>query len=175
MRSDNDMYGKRLKNLSELLYVVCWLVYLGLLVYIVLFKGSWDETRAFVEMVRQGTALGRRKVYLRPFESTKMFLGLWEYAYARWNVIGNILLFMPFGILTRGLWNGPKGLFCTFCLALATSSGFEIIQFLYAIGEFDVDDIILNVSGAAAGYGAANLCSVVFPTVKRRKKHSDHG
>ena len=135
-----------------LTYAVCWLVYLILLIYIVLFKGSWDETRNFLEMIHSGTTLERRKVYLRPFESTRMFLELWEYPYARWNVLGNILLFVPFGALMIGFAKKIRGALASLGLSLASSFGFELIQFMYGIGEFDVDDIMLNVLGALLGY-----------------------
>lgn len=141
----------------NILYGVCWLGYLGSLSYIVLFKASWDETCQFMEMLSQGTMLEPRKVYLRPFESTMLFLRNWEYAYARWNVFGNMLLFVPFGVLLGVSCRGKKGLLLSFMSSFVVSLCFEIIQYLYAIGEFDVDDIMLNVIGAVAGYGL--LCA----------------
>lgn len=153
------METDKFKKLLHILFVVCWIGYLALLTYIVLFKGSWDETRDFLEMIYNGTTLERRKVYLRPLESTKMFLGLWEYSYARWNVLGNILLFVPFGALMTGFAKKMRGALASFGLSFTASLGFEIIQFLYGIGEFDVDDIILNVLGALLGYGLVCIIS----------------
>jgi len=139
------------------LYGICWAVYLGSLTYIILFKGSWDETYQFLQIIGSGNFPERRKVYLRPFESTCLFLENWEYSYARWNIFGNMLLFLPFGILMRLAWRGRKGIALTAALAFSFSIGFETIQFLYAIGEFDVDDVILNVVGAVVGYGVVSL------------------
>lgn len=153
--------------------LVCWVGYLALLTYIVLFKGSWDETRSFLEMIRSGTALERRKVYLRPFESTGMFLELWEYSYARWNVMGNILLFIPFGALMRGFAKKMRGALASFGLSLSASLGFELIQLMYAIGEFDVDDIILNVFGALLGYILAHLACCLVKKWKGNKQSSE--
>lgn len=147
----------KVRKFSHILFAVCWVGYLVLLIYIVLFKGSWDATRDFLEMIYNGTALERRKVYLRPFESTKMFLELWEYSYARWNVLGNIILFVPFGTLMIGFAKKMRGALASFGLSFAASLGFEMIQFLYGIGEFDVDDIMLNVLGAILGYGFASM------------------
>ena len=147
-----EMHSGKVMKWLTFMYAVCWLVYLVLLTYIVLFKGSWDETRSFLEMIHSGTTLERRKVYLRPFESTRMFLELWQYSYARWNVLGNIFLFVPFGALMIGLAKKMRGALAAFSLSFAASLGFEMIQFLYGIGEFDVDDIILNVFGAMFGY-----------------------
>lgn len=143
------MFTSKVNKIMMFLYVVSWLGYLILLTYIVLFKGSWDDTWEFMRMVYHGTTLERRKVYLRPFESTSMFLELWEYSYARWNIMGNILLFVPLGVLTRGLGKGWKGLLMAFGLSFITSLGYELIQFLYGIVEFDVDDI--KCTGSFAG------------------------
>ena len=154
------MVSENTKRGLTFLYGCCWLGYLVLLTYIVLFKGSWDETREFLEMISSGTVLERRRVYLRPFESTRMFLGLWEYPYARWNVLGNILLFFPFGALVRGVAKRKRGMLLTLGLGFAASLCFESIQFLHAIGELDVDDILLNVLGALAGYGiSCGVCA----------------
>lgn len=65
------------------------------------------------------------------------------------NIIGNILLFMPFGLFVAAYLNVRK-LFPTIILTLISSISIEIIQFL--IGRvFDVDDIILNLVGGIIG------------------------
>jgi len=33
----------------------------------------------------------------------------------------------------------------------------ELLQLIFILGSFDVDDIILNTAGAAAGYGIVNI------------------
>lgn len=66
------------------------------------------------------------------------------------NVIGNIILFIPFGILITYLKNitTPSKIIS---ISLSTSLIIEIIQLL--IGRvFDIDDIILNTIGAIIGY-----------------------
>lgn len=124
-------------------------------------------------MIHTGTTLERRKVYLRPFESTRMFLELWEYSYARWNVLGNILLFTPFGALMMGFAKKMRGALAAFGLSLATSLGFELIQLMYGIGEFDVDDIMLNVFGALFGYILTHLASSLVKKWKDNKQSNE--
>ncbi|WP_082926781.1 VanZ family protein [Paenibacillus tuaregi] len=70
------------------------------------------------------------------------------------NFAGNILIFMPFGmllpLLLRGMsnpWSKVLMLSFTFSLGLETS------QLILAIGTFDVDDLILNTFGGLLGYG----------------------
>lgn len=138
-------------------YRLIWVGYVCVLIYIVLFKASRDGIWQFIEAVRRGILPGGRKVYLRPFESTMYFLRDWKYSYARWNVFGNILLFFPLGFLIGISCKGRKGFWLSCKLGFIISLCFEIIQFLYAIGEFDVDDIMLNIVGAMAGYGVVHI------------------
>ena len=66
------------------------------------------------------------------------------------NVIGNILLFIPFGYFAAYYINSRK-IKTTFIVTLIVTVGAEIIQ--YYIGRvFDIDDIILNLVGGILGY-----------------------
>ncbi len=66
------------------------------------------------------------------------------------NIVGNILLFIPFGFFTSYYLNNKKTL-PSLITALIVSACAEGIQ--YHIGRvFDVDDIILNVLGGFLGY-----------------------
>ncbi|MBM7615749.1 VanZ family protein [Alkaliphilus hydrothermalis] len=67
------------------------------------------------------------------------------------NLIGNIGVFVPFGILIPLSFGGKiakmLGIFLRGLLLL------EILQLLTRRGSFDVDDLILNTVGAMVGYG----------------------
>ncbi len=67
-----------------------------------------------------------------------------------YNVLGNILLFLPYGyFVTR--YTESKSLFQIFILSLITSFTIEFLQ--VKLGRsFDVDDIMLNVIGGVVGY-----------------------
>ncbi len=66
------------------------------------------------------------------------------------NVIGNILIFMPFGFFTGYFLKLDKGI-TAFILSLLVSSSIEVTQ-LYIGRVFDIDDILLNVLGGMCGY-----------------------
>lgn len=73
------------------------------------------------------------------------------------QLVGNIVLFVPLGFLLPVLSAGRRRLGATVAIALAASVGIELIQLamlLSAVSQraVDVDDVILNVSGAALGY-----------------------
>lgn len=66
------------------------------------------------------------------------------------NVIGNIVLFIPYGIFASVFAKLDKS-FHAFCLILFASVTVETTQLL--IGRvFDIDDILLNVFGGMLGY-----------------------
>lgn len=67
-----------------------------------------------------------------------------------YNVIGNILLFVPFGYFVSRYCESKK-ISQIFLLSLITSITIEAMQL--KIGRtFDIDDIILNVIGGIGGY-----------------------
>ena len=66
------------------------------------------------------------------------------------NVIGNILIFVPFGYFVS-VYIKAKKVSHIFFIAFLTSFTVEFVQ--YYIGRsFDVDDILLNVVGAIIGF-----------------------
>ena len=66
------------------------------------------------------------------------------------NVLGNLLLFMPFGFFVS-YYLKPKKVYLVFFMTLLTSLAIELVQ-LYIGRVFDIDDIILNVIGGVFGY-----------------------
>ena len=76
------------------------------------------------------------------------------------NIVGNIIIFLPFGFFTSYYLNTKKWV-SPVLITLIVSLGAEGIQ--YYIGRiFDVDDIILNVLGGFLGY----LLFVAFSAVR---------
>lgn len=68
------------------------------------------------------------------------------------NLLGNIIAFMPFSFLMPLLTNRISKFKAIIISSFILSLSFECIQLLTGLGEFDVDDIILNVLGAVFGY-----------------------
>ena len=72
------------------------------------------------------------------------------------QLLGNILVFVPMGILLPLVWYRHRSATATIGAALAGSVTIEVIQYLQqSMGmqrSVDVDDVILNVVGALLGY-----------------------
>ena len=89
-----------------------------------------------------------RGVNLTPFsEILRYEVGSKMFNY---NVLGNLLIFLPFGYLI-GVYVNPKKIWPVIITTLLTSGVVEFVQL--KIGRaFDIDDIILNIVGGMFGY-----------------------
>ncbi|NOV02550.1 VanZ family protein [Paenibacillus sp. LMG 31457] len=69
------------------------------------------------------------------------------------NLLGNIVVFMPFGVLLPLLFGKARryrAFLLVFCCPLVV---LEVLQMLLRVGSMDVDDVILNTMGASLAYG----------------------
>lgn len=82
------------------------------------------------------------------------------------NIFGNILCFMPFGFLLKAATGNRLPFGICILAAAGTSALFEFIQYYFAVGVGDIDDVILNTAGAALGF----LVYHIFLSIARRKK-----
>jgi glycopeptide antibiotics resistance protein len=69
------------------------------------------------------------------------------------NLLGNILPFIPIGLLSplivrSASWQ--KALL----LGVVTGVSFEMMEVVFRVGIFDVDDVLVNAFGVMVGYGA---------------------
>ena len=95
---------------------------------------------------------------LNPFQSIKYFLNYHQFFSHKFlvNIVGNILVFIPFGwlgILDKRLSNLP--LLCF--LFIAWISAIELTQYYTARGTADVDDVFLNTFGMLLGYSLLKI------------------
>lgn len=80
------------------------------------------------------------------------------------NILGNILLFMPLGLLIPLLWKRCGTMIVP--LGFALSVLIEATQF-YTGRIADVDDVILNTFGAFAGYFLSGMVRFTLPGLAR--------
>lgn len=69
------------------------------------------------------------------------------------NLIGNMIPFMPIGLLAPLLF---RSISWQTALVLGVVSGLcmELMEVVFCVGIFDIDDVMLNAFGVMAGYGA---------------------
>ena len=68
------------------------------------------------------------------------------------NLLGNLFMFLPLGIYLPFFFSKTDSLKKFICSILPVFLVIEIAQFLTKRGAFDIDDLILNMAGAIAGY-----------------------
>ena len=99
----------------------------------------------------------RNSVNLIPFKT------IWDYAVdvavkpwmlgiAIRNVLGNLVLFYPMGMCLPCLFPRIRTLKQTVLISLCTILSVEIIQIIFRRGIFDIDDLILNMTGWLLGF-----------------------
>ena len=68
------------------------------------------------------------------------------------QIYGNILIFIPFGFVLPILFKRFRNPLFSIGLVLVLSLMVESVQRVFRIGQFDVDDIILNATGGIIGF-----------------------
>ena len=147
--SSNSKREKKLKRV--------FIVYLLVLIWFLFIN---------VGSVNRNTYFRESEVHLIPFENTytcftniiNNIYGMnanqvpyYWFMYVR-NIVGNIALFVPLGFLLPSLFAGFRSVKYIAILALLLSLLAEILQYIFTIGVFDVDDIIYNTVGSIIGF-----------------------
>lgn len=132
---------------------IVFFLYMLILVRLVVLKGPFSVFMDHLwhwspDIVKQGYDSSNFK----PFTTLQYYLTLQEaLVNGIENIAGNILLFIPVGLLLPLAFTSvtpARLLFLVFLISLC----FEVFQLLVDIGHFDVDDLLLNVTGGIAGY-----------------------
>ena len=79
------------------------------------------------------------------------------------NLIGNVTMFIPSGIILPILYKKLNSFWKVIACGFAISLCIEILQLPFSSRGTDVDDLLLNTFGVAVGYG-------IYALVKRLKR-----
>lgn len=74
------------------------------------------------------------------------------------NVAMNIAAFAPFGFFLPIISTKNKKFLNIFLLSLELTLMIELLQLVFKVGIFDVDDILMNTMGGAIGYSVYYIC-----------------
>jgi glycopeptide antibiotics resistance protein len=110
---------------------------------------------------------------LRPGDSINQYLSQPAFRDTVKQIGGNIALGVPFGLLLPVLAPGTRGLLRVVFVTAVVMTLVELVQGALVTGRaFDVDDVILNSSGALLGY--ALLGRRLGRAVHPRRRHWWH-
>lgn len=150
------VYKKEQKTLLQVFIQSSFLVYVFMVLtltgYFILFRevaahGWWHRV-----LQRMQT---RERINLQPFLMFKQF------RLASTQVIGNLVMLLPLGIYVPLLFPKLTGFFKVFFICLLVSVSIELMQLITSVRSTDIDDVILNTSGAIVGYAIYKFLSFV--------------
>ena len=102
----------------------------------------WDQIRA--------------NLNLEPFHTIKLFLNVLDSrVYSTTAIInlgGNVIMFVPLGFFLPRVFPALNKFHRTLLATVLIISAVELTQLFTLLGSCDIDDLILNVMGAAIGY-----------------------
>lgn len=118
------------------------------------FEGTYRKPSAIIEYVYKRITL-REKINLIPFRTIKAFFHYFEWDAFLVNIIGNIVMFMPWGFGLVLLWKKNQSVCRVLLLCFLFTAFIEMGQ-LFIDRSVDIDDLILNFAGGCIG---AALCA----------------
>ena len=140
----------KLKNWLSLLFFL----YLLFIIKMIVFKYPLSELQDIVNSwQKDGIWEGLHSANFVPFKTIKMYIRYYDLPGLRSfsNLFGNILIFIPVGILMPMVHKASQNIWIMLINAFIFVIGIEIFQLFSAFGAFDVDDIILNCFGVLLG------------------------
>ncbi len=144
---------------------VIWLtaVYLFVLIDYTLISGSFGRNISNIFWADKVTIQNyfTNKINIIPFATVKLFLksDLQRYVIIE-NILGNLFVLMPFALMMPYLFKKLNNTCRFFIFAVALSFGIELLQIVFLTGVADIDDFILNVSGAMVAYAVLKITFV---------------
>lgn len=127
-------------------------------------EGTWATPAAMLQSARERLA-SSSGIHLTPFSTIRQQVNALPSDYALTQLLGNTLLFAPWGFFLPLLWQRFRGFFRMAGMCLALTCFIESIQ-LFIGRTVDVDDLILNFAGSMVGAGAWWACH----RITRRKE-----
>lgn len=141
--------------------------YMLLLLYFLFFSEEYGRTVHYTEYQYNFTLFHEISRYITYRDVVGM-------DYFMINVVGNVVVFMPFGFFVPGLDKKKYGKILNFfrisALGFLFSFAVETVQLVTKVGCFDVDDLFLNTVGVAAGYICYGICLVMWRRIRRKRK-----
>lgn len=138
---------------------ILFVAYLVMLVYFLFFSEGFGRTENTAEY-RYNLELFKE---ITRFTRYRDILG-WKAFFI--NVFGNVLAFMPLGFFIPALGNLRKNGLLVVLICFSLSLLVEVIQLVYKLGCFDVDDLLLNTLGGLLGY---MVCLLLHKITEKRK------
>ncbi|WP_405112052.1 VanZ family protein [Paenibacillus sp. FSL K6-1217] len=103
---------------------------------------------------------GPLRYNLEPLRTVRLYFDMTNglsYASRLVNLLGNVAVFAPFGILLPLVVTGYRSLIRLTLLSALGIMVLELLQMLLHVGSLDIDDLLLNLLGVWTGYALLRL------------------
>ena len=145
--------SKKNKNTAQTIWCICFILYMGLMIWLLFCRTQvWIEGLSYRQMLQEN-------INLKPLYTIKNYVNVilhypesTYYRHCIINLIGNVLMFIPAGFLLPRLFKPLRKFFPFLLMVLICILFVELLQLFALVGSFDIDDIILNLSGVLMGY-----------------------
>ena len=138
-------------NRTRWLATCALIAYSAILIRLVVFKAIPAIRIGHLRLKFSGPHTGPAN--LVPFKTiVPQLMGHGNHLIGLVNLAGNIIPFMPIGFLAPLVFRSISRQ-KVFVLGVGTGLTFEMMEILFRVGIFDVDDVILNALGVIVGYG----------------------
>ena len=132
---------------------IIFVVYLIVVIKVIIFKYPIEHLKAIAATWEKGVILeGLDTANFTLFKTIRMYINYSYKLNSFENLVGNVVVFIPFGFLIPYVLKRGRNFFVMLINAFLFVLGIEVFQLFSAFGAFDVDDILLNCVGAVLGY-----------------------
>lgn len=144
---------------------IIWWVYIIVLFLLVVIKFN-GSTSGIISRIESNNLPGSVNYNLIPFNSIGDQLENISEGWARFNLLGNTVPFMPFGFLLPLVFKEINRFWKVISVGFVVDFCIEIFQYITKTGSFDIDDIILNTIGIALGYLLMRCTSIQCASIQ---------
>ena len=136
------------------LNLVLFSLYSGFMLYLLFNRSGGIEGMDYWTQIRAN-------LNLEPFHTIRLFLKVLNnqtYSSTAFiNLGGNVILFVPLGFFLPRVFPCLQKYWKAILATVLIITAVELTQLFTLLGSCDIDDLILNVIGAALGYGLHKL------------------
>ena len=144
---------EKIKKIIKPMLWVLFVAYIFVLVYVLFFSRKAQMNYPILEYLESFSNFV-------PLKTISNYIRLLPKGYVTlaWtNVLGNFILFLPMGMMLPCAFERIDRFWKVILFNLTMILCVEILQCLFRVGVIDVDDVILNISGAMLGYGIISI------------------
>lgn len=165
--------GDRKRNRGKLVSRIVLIIYLCVLVRLIIFKYPIPVLRGIMDEWELSNAkAGVASANLTLFKTIRMYIRYYDRINGFDNLFGNVLAFMPLGVLIPVSFPGIDRWWTVLLYSFWLSLCIELFQLVSHFGVFDVDDILLNTLGGVLGFFVFWIVRLIYRRIRKGKLHN---